>query len=399
MPKSVSSSGTQRDLRIDFFRGLALLFIFVDHVPDNVLAKFTLRNFGFADAAEVFVLLAGFSAVLAYGRTFEGQGFKAGFARVFDRVREIYIWHLALIVISGIGLSAAAIYFGDFSYARNIGVHVFSENPGRSTVLAALLVNQPNSLNILPLYIVLMLFWLPFVLWLLPRNPWQALVLSVGLWAAANILSANLPSLQHPKGWVFNPFAWQLLITIGAMTAHFYRKGEVPYSRGLVWAAVVYLTFAFLFVAPWTQIPGLEQVRLFAPDLLGNVDKTYLSPWRLANVVALGYLVLILLSPQSAWLNQALARGIGHCGRHSLEIFCLGTVLSFAGWIILVEAGYGLGLQILVSFVGIGIMLGMAWGLAMRGRGTDWVFAQSLRKWFAEPRAGAPPLPASLVQS
>jgi hypothetical protein len=283
MPKSVSSSGTQRDLRIDFFRGLALLFIFVDHVPDNVLAKFTLRNFGFADAAEVFVLLAGFSAVLAYGRTFEGQGFKAGFARVFDRVREIYIWHLALIVISGIGLSAAAIYFGDFSYARNIGVHVFSENPGRSTVLAALLVNQPNSLNILPLYIVLMLFWLPFVLWLLPRNPWQALVLSVGLWAAANILSANLPSLQHPKGWVFNPFAWQLLITIGAMTAHFYRKGEVPYSRGLVWAAVVYLTFAFLFVAPWTQIPGLEQVRLFAPDLLGNVDKTYLSPWRLAN--------------------------------------------------------------------------------------------------------------------
>lgn len=71
MPMSATSSGAQRDLRIDFFRGLALLFIFIDHVPDNVLARFTLRNFGFADAAEVFVLLAGFSAVLAYGRTFE----------------------------------------------------------------------------------------------------------------------------------------------------------------------------------------------------------------------------------------------------------------------------------------------------------------------------------------
>jgi hypothetical protein len=63
-----------RDLRIDFLRGLALLFIFIDHIPDNGLAHFTLRNFGFADAAEVFVLLAGFSAVLAYKRSFPGPG-------------------------------------------------------------------------------------------------------------------------------------------------------------------------------------------------------------------------------------------------------------------------------------------------------------------------------------
>src|SRR5687768_8230027 len=139
MPTSVISSGAQRDLRIDFFRGLALLFIFVDHVPDNVLAKFTLRNFGFSDAAEVFVLLAGFSAVLAYSRVFEGQGFKAGLNRVFDRVRDIYIWHLALIVICSIGLTYAASYFGNFSYAQNIGVHVFSLDPARSTVMAALL--------------------------------------------------------------------------------------------------------------------------------------------------------------------------------------------------------------------------------------------------------------------
>ncbi len=399
MPKSIASSGTQRDLRIDFFRGLALLFIFVDHVPDNALASFTLRNFGFADAAEVFVLLAGFSAFLAYGRTFESEGFKAGFSRVVDRVRDIYLWHLALLVICGIGLTFAAVYFGNFAYAKNIGVHVFSEDPARSTVLAALLVNQPNSLNILPLYIVLLLFWLPFVLWLLPRNPWQALVLSLGLWAAANLLSANLPSMQHPKGWVFNPFAWQLLITVGAMTAYFYRKGEVPYSRGLVWTAVAYLTFAFLYVAPWTQIPGLEQARLFAPDMLGNMDKTYLSMWRLANVMALGYLTLILLSPQSTWLTRPLARGIAQCGRHSLEIFCLGTVLSFVGWIILVEAGYGLALQILVNLFGIGILLGMAWLLASRSHGTDWAFAQSLRRWVGERSSGSSQLPASLARS
>ena len=68
MPLGAAKMGTQRDLRIDFFRGLALVFIFIDHVPGNDLARFTLRNFGFSDAAEVFVLLAGFSAVLAYLR-------------------------------------------------------------------------------------------------------------------------------------------------------------------------------------------------------------------------------------------------------------------------------------------------------------------------------------------
>ena len=394
MPTSANSSGAQRDLRIDFFRGLALIFIFVDHVPDNVVAKLTLRNFGFADAAEVFVLLAGFSAVLAYGRVFEAHGFRAGFARVFERVREIYLWHLTLLVICGIGLTLAATYFGNFAYMKNIGVQVFTEDPARSSVLAALLVNQPNSLNILPLYIVLMLFWLPFVLWLLPRNPWQALVLSLGMWVAANVLSANLPSLQHPKGWVFNPFAWQLLITIGALTAHFVRKGQIPHSRPLIWAACGYLAFAFLFVAPWTQIPGLENARLFAPGLLGNIDKSYLSPWRLADVVALGYLTLILLSPKSAWLTRGWAMGIGHCGRHSLEVFCLGTILSFVGWIVMAEAGNGLALQLLVNAIGIGILLGTAWALAAHNRGTDLAFARSARRLFGQRRAGAQQLQA-----
>src|SRR5262245_601594 len=98
MAPIVQRSG-QRDLRIDFFRGLALIFIFIDHVPDNKLANFTLRNFGFADAAEVFVLLAGFSAVLAYGRTFDTQGFQAGATRVWKRARDIYVWHIGLLLL------------------------------------------------------------------------------------------------------------------------------------------------------------------------------------------------------------------------------------------------------------------------------------------------------------
>lgn len=385
---SAAGRGSQRDLRIDFFRGLALLFIFVDHIPDNFLAKLTLRNFGFADAAEAFVLLAGFSAVLAYGRMFDSQGFKAGTARVLDRVRDIYAWHLGLIIVCTIGLTLAAAVFGNFGYVRNIGVHVFADSPARSAVLAAGLINQPNMLNILPLYVVLLLFWLPFVLWMMPRRPWLVLGLSVAIWALANALHLNLPSQQHSKGWVFNPFAWQLLVTIGAMAATFSRRGGIQRSQPLIWLAVAYIIFAFVVAAPWVNIPGLETWRIVPRNTLGPIDKAYLSPWRLAHIVALGYLAIVLLSPQSGWLCRAWARGIGHCGRHSLEVFCLGTVLSFTGWVVLAEAGYGIVLQAIVNAIGIGILWGTAWALAQRTRApSDVTFAQTLRKSFSDWRS------------
>src|SRR3979411_1174604 len=68
--RSIVTVGTRavrdRDERVDFFRGVALIFIFIDHIPGNTFAKFPLSNFGFADAAEIFVLLAGYAAFLAY---------------------------------------------------------------------------------------------------------------------------------------------------------------------------------------------------------------------------------------------------------------------------------------------------------------------------------------------
>ena len=57
----------RRDPRVDFFRGLALVFMFWDHLPDNPLGLITIRNFGLSDAAEIFVFLAGYSAAMAWG--------------------------------------------------------------------------------------------------------------------------------------------------------------------------------------------------------------------------------------------------------------------------------------------------------------------------------------------
>ena len=64
----------QRDLRLDFFRGVALILIFIDHVPENVLSWFTLQAVGFYDAAEVFIFISGFTAALVYGRRLAAKG-------------------------------------------------------------------------------------------------------------------------------------------------------------------------------------------------------------------------------------------------------------------------------------------------------------------------------------
>ena len=63
-----------RDLRIDFFRGLALLWIFLNHIPGNPFSWLTSRNYGLSDATEVFVFLAGISCTLAYGKTLDRSG-------------------------------------------------------------------------------------------------------------------------------------------------------------------------------------------------------------------------------------------------------------------------------------------------------------------------------------
>ena len=56
-----------RDLRLDACRGLALWFVFIDHIPGNAFDWLTLRNYGFSDATEVFVFVSGYTCMLAYG--------------------------------------------------------------------------------------------------------------------------------------------------------------------------------------------------------------------------------------------------------------------------------------------------------------------------------------------
>lgn len=356
---------SKRDPRVDFFRGLALVFIFIDHIPGNAWAQATLRNFGFADASEVFVLLSGYSAGIAYGVAKDHFDFRETAARATRRAGEIYVWHLALLVASAALLLMAARAFNNPEFVDAVAIRDFATNPLGSLAGALSLVYQPNFLNILPLYIVLML-WLPFAILLLRRSVVLALTVSLGIWAVANYGGLNLPLQQRAEGWYFNPVAWQLLFTTGAAAALLARRGASKIGPEIAAPAALYALFAFLVAAPWIPLPWLPDQPLISRDIVGPMNKNDLSLWRYFHVLALACVAAALIPAAAGWLKQPWARALARCGRFSLEIFSLGTLMSFLGWIALAQLGYDRLIVHTVNVAGITILGLTAWRLSQR---------------------------------
>ena len=363
------SQPAKRDLRIDFFRGLALIFIFIDHSPGNALSAVTLHSFGFSDAAEVFVLLAGYSAVLAYGGKLAADDPAPGVEKVGLRVWQIYLWHLACLAAAIIVLFAASHAFGTDRYTGGIGVERFATDPAVAILSAALLILQTNLFNILPRYNILMTAF-PMIFLLLRHNLRLGLAVSAAIWLMSGWL--NLPLAGGDKTWFFNPFAWQLVMAIGAAAAIAVRRGQLQRSQPLLLClAVAYVVAALLYAAPWARITGLETLGPLPADLLGKIDKTNVSVWRVAHVIALGYIAYSVIAPRAAWLQGSLARSVSRLGRHSLEIFSLGILLSLLGWIAFEEAGTHWPVQVAVNVVGVGVMGFAGWWLSERQKAAD----------------------------
>lgn len=97
-----------RDLRLDMFRGLANWAIFVDHIPNNVVAWLTLRNYGFSDAADLFVFVSGYTAAFVFARVMLKRGFFAGALRLLRRVWQIYVAHILLFLAYAVSIAYVA---------------------------------------------------------------------------------------------------------------------------------------------------------------------------------------------------------------------------------------------------------------------------------------------------
>lgn len=359
---------TDRDLRVDFCRGLALWMIFVDHIPGNWAASFTLRNFALCDATEAFVLLSGYGAGIAYGRMLQTQGYVPAAAQALQRAWTLYIAHIFLFVVftAQVGYSAAAL--DNAAYIEEIHLDRMASEPYRALLEALLLRYQPAFLNILPMYIAA-LAGFALVMPLLRRPGWL-LGLSLAVWLAARLVPFNLPSWTG-GGWFFNPFAWQLLFMLGAVLA----TTPLPRLRAPrvvdALAVVLLIAGAAILTAVWHR----PELGYYLPSPVARVvlsiDKSALHPLRLISILAIAWLVARAVPAGAAWMRSRPALPVLLMGQQGLPVFCAGIFLSFIGRLAM-EVDDGVAVQVVVNLTGLAVLVAVAALAAWyrdRGRG------------------------------
>jgi len=356
---------SERDYRLDFCRGLALILIFIDHVPGNPASHWTLRKWAFCDAAEVFVLISGISSYLAYGSKLDKSGFTGCCKAVAQRLSRIYGAHLLLFFSAACFVRFASAYFARVDYVDFLQVKPLFADPRHYIPAALTLSYLPKYLDILPLYLIL-LAAAPALIYVVKRDPWLALIASGLIYATVRMTGFNLSAGHDGLGWNFNPFAWQLIYTIGIVTGHFSKVGFE--AQGLrdryQWAwftlAAGFTLFALCAAAPWS---GSDESRaIFSNIYLWPAEKTFLSPLRVANVVALLYLFAFFVPRQAKFFSTRAASLFLACGRNSLPVYGVGVVLSCAGYVAISESD-ATNMPLAVNVVGIVALFLLAYAL------------------------------------
>jgi hypothetical protein len=348
---------SSRDLRLDFFRGLALIFIFVDHIPENILSYFTIQAVAFFDAAEVFIFISGYTAALVYGQTLVSQGTLYATARILGRAWQLYVAHIFLFVMFIAEVSYTVTTFNNPMYNDEMRVGDFLNEPHVAIVKALLLEFQPTFLDILPLYILLLVIF-PVVL--LGLRSWPLIVLVPSFLLYLLVQATDLPVPAYPEGhvWYFNPLAWQFLFIAGAALGLPWRherrwsrwaRPVLPLAVSVVAAGLI-IKLSWTIHGIWDPFPGLLLKELWP------VNKNNLSLIRVIPFFAAVAVVVIVVPANAAILRSSAAKPLVLCGQQSLEIFCLGILLSALGHFVLSEYDSAISIQLLVNLAGIVVM-------------------------------------------
>ncbi|MES2027970.1 MAG: OpgC domain-containing protein [Pseudomonadota bacterium] len=351
-----------RDLRLDLFRGIANWAIYLDHIPDNVVNWVTTRNYGFSDAADLFVFISGYTASFVYAKMMLERGFIVGATRLTKRVWQLYVAHVILFVIYIAAIGYVAQRYNDPDIINEFNVAGLVDNPIQTLTQGLLLKFKPLNLDVLPLYIVLMGLFPP-VLWMMLRKPDLTMLASLALYFAARQFGWNLPA--YPYGvWYFNPFTWQLLFVFGAWFAlgGALESRSVIRSKVLLYFGIVYLLFSLVMTMAG-RFP--DTGHMIMPDWLFEAfnpnDKTNLAPYRVLHFVIIAFFVTRFVPKEWKGLEWPVFQPLIKCGQQSLAVFCVGVFLSFVGHFQLMMSSGSLLAQIFVSAAGIGIMTCVAY--------------------------------------
>ncbi|MDE1182571.1 OpgC domain-containing protein [Paraburkholderia sp.] len=313
---------SSRLVELDFFRGLVLLIIVVDHIGGSILSRITLHAYALCDAAEVFVFLGGFATATAYVALAERRTEAIARSRFLRRAFEIY---RAFLVTAALMLLVSAVMVAFSVDAPNLAVTDLDDLIASPfAALGDILVfrRQPYLASVLPMYAFFAMLT-PFALPLARKKPWLLLAVSVALWACAQWTapwsSSYLPTAEEGGQWDFNPLAWQLLFVLGVLA-----RCQPVYQRisamRFGWTVSV-LALGIVAAAAYYRL-----VIEHAP--LDTGFKQHLAWFRALNFLAIAWLTANLI--RLGWAKKIAHRlpWIGMIGQRGLLCFIGGAVIS-----------------------------------------------------------------------
>jgi hypothetical protein len=360
---------------VDFWRGFALITIFIDHIPGLFYASYTLINFSIADAADLFVFLAGWSLRLMADGRGEPRPIGEVMLRLFGRALTIYAAQILITMLAIALLAASAIALDNPLLLQTHNADAVFNDPVPTHIGLALLTHQLGYFDILPLYVVLMLMAPLFAL--IDRVAKPLLVpISLTLYLLVLAFRVTLPTWPVAGTWFFNPLAWQFIFVLGFALADgsagfgAFARRHIRTLR-LIGVPIVIAGFVvarFGLGPDPTSVPN--------PKLFFLADKTFNTPMRVIQFLSL---VAVF---SAAWpsITRAADRRMGApvrglielltmLGRNSLYVFCVGSLLSLAAQVVRLYYRGSLASDTFVVLAGIFVMAFTAWLAEARSRG------------------------------
>ena len=327
-----------RRLELDAARGLMLVWITLTHLP-TIASRYVNQPFGFVSAAEGFIFLSALFTGRIYFRMAERDGYRAMTGKLWMRTLRLYGYHALLLAFAFL-VAVPIAARGNRPGLHNLLNFYFTAGAKQAIVEAALLIYRPPLLDILPMYIVFLMFTSAALL-LGPRIGWKPILgCAFVVWLCAqfgfryaehSFMSRFIPTrIPLNEMGSFDLWAWQLLWIAGVWLGVRWGQGNLPSEK---WATRAVIPAALIVSAAMEMRHAISQgMQLGQYEFL--FDKWHLGPVRLLNFVA----VAALLVFSQTFLKRLAIRPLVMMGQSSLQVFCVHVLFCFAALTLLGNA-------------------------------------------------------------